>query len=138
VTFGKEIMVPDNPIGASFSIISLAIALDSGWYETNSKLADSYTWGKGKGCSLINKQCRDKRVSEFCRNEREKGCSDDGEYVTICNKNPLTGRCKINTRFFSCKPERKPSLNAFHFGRDAVCLRVEVLCEFYFLFPINI
>jgi hypothetical protein len=29
-------------------------------------------------------------------------------------------------------------LNAFHFGRDAVCLRVEVLCEFYFLFPINI
>ena len=36
--FGDEIMVPNDPLDARFSQMTLAVAADSGWYDINLSL----------------------------------------------------------------------------------------------------
>jgi len=44
VTFGDEIMVPDDTLHSRFSQLSLAVAADSGWYDVNFLDGDEYTY----------------------------------------------------------------------------------------------
>ncbi|KAI0215683.1 Leishmanolysin-like peptidase [Lamellibrachia satsuma] len=44
---------------ASFSRITLAFLEDTGWYKVNFNMADSYQWGRNKGCYFVKKSCFD-------------------------------------------------------------------------------
>ena len=64
--FGDEMMVPDDTFDSRFSVMSLAIAADSGWYDVDFMGGDEYNWGKGSGCEMFMRQCPRNLISEFC------------------------------------------------------------------------
>jgi hypothetical protein len=126
VVVGDEIMGPDNVMDARFSILSLAVAADSGWYEIDLKAADEFNYGKNKGCRILDSKCRRSSLSEFCHSLNKKSCSDDLRYLNICQSGDFTGQCSINLPQKSCKRNRKTDFPAFTYGRNSICQKCEV------------
>lgn len=96
-------MVASASLNSRMSLISLAVAEDSGWYDVNFQQADPYTWGRGKGCEIFDAKCPPKAISEFCGFPGEPGCSDDFGYITKCEKDSAAGRCFINISSRRCR-----------------------------------
>lgn len=130
VAFGDEMMVPDKPLDARFSVMSLAVAADSGWFQVDFDTADSYNWAKNQGCSVLGSDCPRSVISEFCNTVSTTTCSDDFEYINMCVKNKYAGPCKLNKKHRSCKVYRKSHVRAFQYGQFSICQNcVVATCE---------
>jgi hypothetical protein len=69
------------------SELSLAVLDSSGWYKVNYAMAEPFYWGKGKGCSFLDKTCTsggNARFSEFCENWGGYGCYETGRFGGYC------------------------------------------------------
>ena len=119
-------MIPESRTDIKISQITLSVAKDSGWYEIDLNLGEYYFWGKDKGCDMYNGSCS-QNFAEFCNNKNELSCSQDHNYVTICNDSPFTDSCKINFTIFACKVHHSIYDSVFQFGLSSVCLKSKVL-----------
>jgi hypothetical protein len=124
-------MTASAAFNARTSKISLAIAKDSGWYQVDISKAETYFWGKGDGCDVLNGSCNSSNVSEFCPASGDMGCSDDHIHRSLCSIHPVfnTG-CPLNLNVQSCKTPQsdvtklsgESASPVFTYGRDSVCL----------------
>jgi leishmanolysin len=129
--FGNEIMVYQNILFQRFSIITLSVATDSGWYEIENSLADEYTFGKDKGCGMFGDQCQANKISEFCEIENRTTCSDDLKFINKCTRSVYSGHCLLNMPILSVKSPRPGGKNSFKYGLKSVCLNCQVVCDFF-------
>ena len=120
-------MMPKSSLDERFSVLTLAVAADSGWYTANFQHADSYNWGKNKGCSFFGGKCWDNPNSEYCEFPGVTGCSDDFEYVTKCEKAGLTRPCFVSSKHHSCKRPRPSRVKSFLYGRSSICHSCRVI-----------
>ncbi|CAH8581914.1 unnamed protein product [Heterobilharzia americana] len=88
------------------SPITLAMMEDTGWYLANYALSQSFSWGKGKGCTFATGSCleymlqqnnRGQSISPFCQQLQissglknknsglQVSCTPDGESYGFCN-----------------------------------------------------
>lgn len=126
VIFGDEMMVPESTLDSRLSVMSLAVAADSEWYQVDFQKADPYIWGKNKGCGILNSQCQRSVISEFCNVVRTTSCSDDFQYISMCVKTRSTGSCKINTNNHNCKMPKKRTRKSYKYGRYSICQNCQV------------
>lgn len=66
---GNEMMVSDGPLISIFSKMSLAVALDSGWFFIDMESAEQYDWGRKRGCRMFDQSYLDLEedpIEEFC------------------------------------------------------------------------
>ena len=122
-------MVSDDTTDARFTAMSLAVAKDSGWYEVDLEMGESFFWGKDEGCSIFENTCPHANVTEFCQNSQHAGCSDNHMYKTTCSETPYGKNCNIYLNTKSCKVNHKPSIDAFVYGTESICLNGEVRCK---------
>ena len=130
VVFGDEIMVANDPLDSRFSVMSLAVAADSGWYDVNFETGDQYSWGYNKGCAILKSKCQRNALNEFCQLTRTTGCSDNFKYITICRKNRFTEKCILNVNHQNCKVFRKFNHKSFKYGRSSICQNYQVSVVF--------
>jgi hypothetical protein len=109
LVFADETMVSDDTVDAKLTVMTLAVAEDTGWYIPNYGVAADYFWGKGEGCGLIKKSCTQHTdIDEFCEApspQYHRGCSDNGLYVTTCHTSSFAGgagECPINLQIKRC------------------------------------
>lgn len=126
VVFGDEMMVPESTLDARLSVMSLAVAADSGWYQVDFLKADPFIWGRDKGCSILDSQCPRNVISEFCSKIRQTSCSDDFKYISLCRRTRHTGPCMINMNHQNCKVRKKRSKRGFRYGRFSICQNCRV------------
>jgi leishmanolysin len=77
VTLGDETMTGADINEPKFSIFTLALLEDSGWYKPDYGLADDMYWGKGDGCAFLTAKCVGTNFDEFCKVD-DYGCDEDG------------------------------------------------------------
>lgn len=52
---------------AAFSKFTMALLVDSGWYDIEWSLLEPFYYGEGKGCDFVNKACKSStKYREFC------------------------------------------------------------------------
>ena len=74
---------------AKFSVFTLALLEDSGWYKANFSSAEPLIHGKERGCDFISKTCIDPstkqpRFPEFCTSKLSRACSADNTATGYC------------------------------------------------------
>lgn len=42
---------------AKYSIFTMSLLEDTGWYNVDYSMADPFEWGKGKGCNFPKMKC---------------------------------------------------------------------------------
>jgi hypothetical protein len=132
LVFGDETMVSDDTTDAKFTRMSLAVAKDSGWYEVDLDMGETYFWGKDEGCDIFEKTCSHTTVSEFCQPDATKApgssywgknqCSDNHMYRTTCLQYLFASTCPINLNTESCVKPKTSYITGFTYGSDSVCL----------------
>jgi len=91
-TMGNDIMTIEVLPNAAISEITLGFLEGTGWYLVNYSKADSFAWGKDRGCSFLTEPCiQDETTgfeplfSEFCANINEMGCTADHTHKSVCS-----------------------------------------------------
>lgn len=74
---------------ARISLVSLALLEGTGWYQTDTTLAEPLVWGLNEGCSFLDGSCIDKTTktaafAEFCDEIDEEYCTLDYRYKGEC------------------------------------------------------
>lgn len=143
MAFGDEMMVADDSLDARFSVMSLAVAADSGWYEVNFEKADLYDWGHDRGCLGLGSEskpqaksksdsrpaCARTALSDFCKYPGTTGCSSDFKYISLCKRTLFTAECKLRMNDQSCKRAKRAKrsgVKAFRYGRFSICQQCRV------------
>jgi len=94
LNYGDEAMTSTDMHEAKYSSITMALLEDSGWYKPNYKMADTFTFGKGKGCDFVNNNCKiDKKYEEYCFKKGEYGCSLEGDRAAECKSDGYSNGC---------------------------------------------
>ena len=124
--FADEMMTPDDTLETKLSKFSLAVALDSGFFEIDMSKAEKVFWGKNEGCKFLDQTCESSDSDEFCSLNKDVSCSDNLMYRTLCQNSQFTGNCLLNLQIESCKI-KKPSNDVFAtFGQNSLCLNTIV------------
>jgi len=55
---GDEAMTGADINEPKYSLFTIALLYDSGWYKANLNMVDEITWGYGQGCDFVYKKCR--------------------------------------------------------------------------------
>lgn len=64
---GDEAMTAADINEPKYSLFTLSLLEDSGWYKPDYSMADEIIFGYGEGCGFINERCLDSAShSEFC------------------------------------------------------------------------
>lgn len=76
---GPEFMTGATIEEPKYSIFTMALLKDSGWYDPDFTKADQLLFGYHEGCDFINQKCNGvKKFKEFCESNSDRGCDDDG------------------------------------------------------------
>jgi len=54
---GDEAMTGADINEPSYSLFTIILLHDSGWYNVDVSMADDITWGLSEGCDFVNKKC---------------------------------------------------------------------------------
>ena len=119
-------MVADDTLDTRFSVMSLAVAADSGWYEVDFGKADLYSWGHKSGCSVFKSRCKRNALAEFCKSTGNTGCSGDFNYISLCKRSKFTAECKLNLNKENCKIFKKSKYKSFRYGKASICQNCKV------------
>ena len=98
--FGNELMTAQITGYPIFSIFSLALLEDTGWYQITYKQAERLAWGNKRGCNFYNNTTCLTNKSEYCSSVGEFGCSPDYLGRTYCMTTKFSDKC-IVSEFFS-------------------------------------
>ena len=125
IIFGDETMVAEDIKDAKFSKLTLAIAVDSGWYEADLSLGELFFWGKAEGCQFFENNCSNIQSDELCPIGNQQSCSDNFMYKTACNKSIFSDNCFLNMNKIKCIQNYKGSFYETY-GLDSMCHRITV------------
>mmetsp|Transcript_3962 Transcript_3962/g.3382 ORF Transcript_3962/g.3382 Transcript_3962/m.3382 type:complete len:194 (-) Transcript_3962:547-1128(-) len=87
---GNDIMTIEVLPNAAVSEMTLGFLEGTGWYLVNYSKADSFAWGKERGCSFLTDPCIEDVVGkppisdEFCETLNSHGCTADHTHKAIC------------------------------------------------------
>ena len=81
-----------RPILSGFTINLL---INSGWYLVSNSIEEDLMWGKNKGCTFLEDQCKE-IFNEFCSTSNQMNCTVDYSGKTLCDTDKYTDSCKIN------------------------------------------
>ena len=87
---GTEILTLSDDAREYYSVFTLALLEDTGWYLPDYDLADKMEFGAGNGCPFTENQCSNIQQQaesykrDFCHFENEKECSNDGNRKKGC------------------------------------------------------
>ena len=137
-------MVADGPLRSIFSYMSLAVALDSGWFIIDLEQAEQFTWGKGKGCKMLeieeyefedDTQESEKKTKgieeEFCRFINTKSCSSNHRFIKMCRYTQLSEENYLNVDVDSCYMRKKENeFSQFFHDHDSICMQMRVIVIF--------
>jgi hypothetical protein len=85
-------MTASNSKNSVFSRFTLALLDSTGWYPTvDYKYAEPMTWGKGKGCRMLDSSDCSAR-SEFCPSSGFS-CDYDGTGIGACRTDTFSNNC---------------------------------------------
>lgn len=119
----EEMMVADSTYHSRYSKMSLAVAIDSGFYKADLNKAEEFYFNKDQGCRAYSKKCP-KKNTDFCKKENagERTCSENHDYISYCNTGTFPGTdCGIIQQFEYCRKERIEESNLSEYGREAKC-----------------
>ncbi len=99
----ERIMYGDYMIGmnsggiSAISEITLALLEDSGWYKTNKFTGGLFMFGRKKGCGFLKGKCisrkgRSRFKNEYCVKDKERGCSANRRWKSICTAKKVYAR----------------------------------------------
>eukprot|EP00743_Colponemidia_sp_Colp-15_P010577 GILK01011667.1.p1 GENE.GILK01011667.1~~GILK01011667.1.p1 ORF type:complete len:706 (+),score=76.99 GILK01011667.1:163-2118(+) len=87
--FGSEYMTATNTPNPVFSMLTLALFQDSGWYQVDMTKAQPLAWGYGAGCGFVENSCVVNGVvqspSVFCDAQSAQGCTPDRRFQATCS-----------------------------------------------------
>ena len=89
---GNDMMTSDNIPNPVFSILTMAFLQDIGWYEIDYSLAETFTFGKDKGCDFLFQSCIKSdgvpRFPDFCNPNTQAiyGCTADFMAIGFCDE----------------------------------------------------
>ena len=132
--FGNETMVSEDVENPILSIFTLALLKDSGFYTVDMDKAQTYEWGRNKGCSFLKENICGKsgEYSEICTEEGSLDCDVTHNFVTKCKATKFTNSCLINDIKYGCqipysyedfKDEVSYASKISHFGKEAKCMK---------------
>lgn len=107
---GNEIMTAGYLSKPAFSIFTMALLEDSGWYEPNYDLADELLFGYREKCGFFDKTCHDPytKYSEFCYTNGIQSCDVFGEYKDFCPEaNEYGNGCRFHQATKTCGKSQK-------------------------------
>ena len=82
--WSTDFMAPSDTNPSLLSELSLSMALDSGWYDVDSRFAETLEYGKGAGVDIQTDSCPTAEINGFCDSEGELSCSPDFKYKARC------------------------------------------------------
>lgn len=88
--FESEYMSPVSSFRNVFSGLTLAFFEDSGWYRTNTSMAERVHFGANKGCAFATESCIDKTTQtprapdHYCTSNEAESCSVDATSRSVC------------------------------------------------------
>ena len=86
-----------------YTVFTLALLEDTGWYKPVYQYADFMAYGYNQGCDFVEQRCTG-NFQEFCKEELQLGLSPNGKVKTKCKK-LATGddsHCMIYKPYKSC------------------------------------
>lgn len=105
---GDEAMTGADINEPKYSIFTLTLMADSGWYEVATDMADELDFGKGSRCAFLTEKCRAaERFKDFCYNSEDVGCDADGNIPTHCSKDKYSDGCMYWKDYSNITPEGK-------------------------------
>lgn len=128
----SEILTAVNSPNRVYSNFTLALLESTGWYLPNYEYAQEIYWGKGKGCTFVEKTCEGDLFTEFCYTSDKSGCTFD---------NIGKSRCERNVEFFDtcftnegiddgdCRYAQNISDKAEVFGEGSRCIVSSISAE---------
>lgn len=88
-----------------YSKISLALFVDSGWYQVDYSYGEDITWGSQKGCEFIFNECVNEgkaKFSEFCNISTSiTKCDHTHTYKGTCTLSELTSPIPSQYQYFN-------------------------------------
>lgn len=134
---GNEMMVADSSLMSVFSRMTLAVAMDSGWYEIDLDSAEQYDWGRERGCKMLDLSYFDPEeedpIDEFCEYLQKTSCSWNSRYINKCKRNPFSEENYLNVNYKSCLVSKlRNKFSQFHFQNESICLKMRVdFCDVF-------
>ena len=125
-------MVADSTYHARYSRMSLAVAIDSGFYNADLGKGEEFYFNEKQKCRAYSQKCPIKNT-DFCQKSQagERTCSDNHDYVSYCNVGTFPGtECGVIQQFDYCKKEKTEDYNIVEYGKEAKCGYYRV--NFYF------
>ena len=137
-------MVADGPLLSIFSYMSLAVALDSRWFIIDLEQAEQFSWGKGKGCQMLEleeyefeddnqeiEKKTNKIEEEFCPFTNVKSCSSNHRFIKMCRYTQLSEENNLNVDVDSCYMRKKKNeFSQFFHDHDSICMEMRVIVVF--------
>jgi hypothetical protein len=124
-------MVSDSPINSVFSEMTLAIGIDSGWFEIDLNEAENFEWGKNKKCKMFEMDWHEDIGEEFCDYLQEKKCSQNHRFINICKNTFFSEENYLNQNHVSCYQKKKENnFSQFHHDHDSICMEISVHLNF--------
>lgn len=120
-------MVAEDIFKPKLSKFTLAVAQDSGWFDTDTQKGDLYIWGKEEGCGFVTNSCTSTESHEICDGSVQSTCSENYLYKSYCHKSMFSDNCFLNLNRMSCKQDNIAGAYFETFGADSMCHPVSVL-----------
>eukprot|EP01132_Coremiostelium_polycephalum_P000787 gene787-978_t len=79
-----ELMVANLNPNMYFSIFTLALLQDTGWYIIDPSYRQNYLFGKNQGCKFLTGRCEHWSKNYFCNDATQLGCSSDRRSINKC------------------------------------------------------
>jgi len=89
----NEYMTGTSSSDPVFSILTLALLEDSGWYYPNYEHATEFLWGKGQGCNFVYQRCNQWQRPYTCDANLQGAdwdCTFDNRKKGVCNIRNVT------------------------------------------------
>ena len=128
IHYNNEGMTAAGTGDAVFSVFTLAILEDSGWYKVDLKGGETLYYGRGAGEAFYNNFNCDELEEEFCHANQSTGCSADFQHLTSCSATYFSDECRINEvrQNGNCTDESGHQGKDFDYvGDDARCFDIK-------------
>ena len=89
--FQNEYMTGYSSYDPQFSIFTLALLEDTGWYYPNYTNASPFNFGKGLGCDFVKERCKERTLPYKCDDSASEGCSWDMRKKSRCDIQTYSG-----------------------------------------------
>lgn len=89
---------------SAISVFTLALFEGTGWYSVDYAMAETFTWGQGKGCSFVSGSCvsgspPQANFEEFCSNVAREGCTHTGKSIAVCGSQVFAYNTDMDSSF---------------------------------------